>query len=65
MSISSHADTDSTNSVSEYDSVHDPDVSMPIEADGEAPDSIDLNGDVDMQRDGDDEEVEDEVEEDE
>ena len=53
MSISSNDDTDSTEkSDGEYDSELDPDVNMRMEAYLEAPDGVDLDGDVDMERDG-------------
>jgi len=64
--MSSDDDTDSTEkSDGEYDSQLDPDVDMRIEDDVYAPDGVDLGCDVDMERDGDDDEEEDEEEEDE
>ena len=60
MSISSGYDTDSTRSSSEYDSEHDGDVHMRMEDDVNTPDGVDLDGNVDMERDGDDDEEEDE-----
>ena len=65
MSISSDDDTDSSESDGEYDSEHDSDVYMHMENDVHAPDGIDLHGDVDMERDGDNTEEDDEQEEDE
>jgi hypothetical protein len=68
VSISSHNDTDSTESDGEYDSELDPDVDVCMEDDVDAPDGFDLDGDVDMEWDGDDaedEEEDDEKEEDE
>ena len=53
-SISSDDDIDSTQSDGEYDSELDPDVDMRMEDNVDAPESIDLDGDVDMGRDGDD-----------
>jgi len=53
VSISRDDDTDSTKKLdSEYDSEHDFDVYMRMEDDVDAPDSIDLDGNVDMKRDG-------------
>ena len=46
MSISSDDDTDSTELDSEYDSELDPDVYMSMEDDVDAPDGVDLDGDV-------------------
>jgi hypothetical protein len=64
VSISSDEDTDCTEkSDSEYDSVLDHDVDMRIEDDVDAPDGVDLDSDVDMERYGDDDEEEDEEEE--
>jgi hypothetical protein len=68
VSISFDDDTDSTQSDGEYDSELDPDVDMCMEDDVDGPDGVDLDGDVDMERDGEnaeDEEEEDEKEEDE
>jgi hypothetical protein len=39
----------------EYDSEFDPDLDMCMEDDVDAPDGVDLDGDVDRERDGDDE----------
>jgi len=65
-SFSSDDDTDSTEeSDSEYDSAQDSDVNMRMEDDVDAPCSVVLDGDVVLERDGDDEEEEDEEEEDE
>jgi len=64
MSISSDDYTDSTESDSEYDSELDPDVDMHMEDDVDAPDGDDLDGNVDMERNGQDEEEEDENEHD-
>jgi len=64
VSMSSDDVTDSTELQGEYASEHDPDVAMRIEDDVDARDSVDLDGDVDMVRDGDDEEEEDEEEDD-
>ena len=64
MTISSNDDTDSTESDGEYDSELHPDVNMRMEDDVDAPDGVDLDGDVDMKRDGDDEEEQDEEEKD-
>jgi hypothetical protein len=61
VSISSHHDTDSAESDSEYDS--ELDVHMCMEDDVDAPDGIDIDGDVDMDRvseAGEDEKAEDE-----
>jgi len=64
VSMSSDDDTDSTEqSDSKYDSEHDSDVDMRMENDVDAPDGVELDGDVDMARDGDAEEEEDEEEE--
>ena len=61
--ISSDDDTDSTEeSDSEYDSEFDSELDMRMEDDVDAPDGVVLEGDVDMERDGDDEEEEDEEE---
>jgi hypothetical protein len=65
VSISSHDDTDSTESDGKYDSELDPDVDMRMEDDVDARDGVELDGDVDMERDSDDEEEEDEKKEDE
>jgi hypothetical protein len=65
VSISSDHGTDYTESDSKYDLEFDPDVDMRMENNVDAPDSIDLDGDVDMARDGHDDKEEDEVEEDE
>jgi hypothetical protein len=66
MSISSNDDTDSTEKLGgKYDSALDPDVGMRMADDVDAPDGIDINGVVYMERDGDDDEEEDEEEEDE
>jgi hypothetical protein len=54
MSVSSEDDTDSTEPDGEYDSKLDPDVDMCLQDDVYAPDGVDLDGDVDMERDGDD-----------
>ena len=48
MSISSDDDTDATKSDSEYESEHDPHVNMHMEDDVDAPDGVDLDGNVDM-----------------
>jgi hypothetical protein len=64
MSISSGDDANSTESDSKSNPEHHPDVAMRMEDDVDAPDGVDLDSDVDMQRDGDDEEKEDEEEED-
>jgi hypothetical protein len=50
---------------SEYDSELDPAVDMRMEDDVDSPDGVDLDGNVDMEMDGEDEEEEDEEEEDE
>jgi hypothetical protein len=50
---------------SEYDSELDPDVDLRMEDVVEAPDGVDLDGDVHMERDSDDDEEEDEEEDDE
>jgi hypothetical protein len=63
LSISSGDDTYSTESHGEYDSERDCDVGMRMEHDVDPPDSIDLDGDVVMELDG--ENAEDEEEEDE
>jgi len=60
MSISSDDGTDSTESHGEYDSEHDPDLVMCMEDDVDALDRVQLDGDLDMERDSDDEEEEDE-----
>jgi hypothetical protein len=60
VSISSDDNTHSTESDGKYDSVLDVDLSMENHVD--SPDSVDIDGDVDMERDGEDEENE--VEED-
>jgi len=65
VSISSDDDTDSTESDGEFDSEHDPDGDMPMNDDIDAPDGINLGGDMDMEWDRDDEEEEDKEEEDE
>jgi len=49
-SISSDDDTDSTELDGEYDSELDRDVDMRIEYDVDAPDGGDLDGNVDMER---------------
>jgi len=69
-SISSDNDTDSTESDGRYDSEYDPDVDMCLEDAVNAPDCVVLDGDLDMERDSDDveeedDELEDMVEEDE
>jgi len=61
--ISSDDDTDSTESDSECDSEHDPDVDMRMEDDVDAPDGVDLDGHVYIEKNGDDEEEKDEEEE--
>jgi len=53
MSILSDDDTDSTELDSEYDSEGDFNVDMHTEDDVQALDGIDLQGDVDVERDGD------------
>jgi hypothetical protein len=60
MSSSSSDDTDSTESDGEYDSELHPDVPMCKEVDVDSLDGVDLDGDVDMERDGEDEEDEEE-----
>jgi len=65
VSIASDDDTDSAQLDGKYDLEHDPDVQICIADDVDAPDGGDLDGDVDMRRDGDDEEEDDEEEEDE
>jgi hypothetical protein len=56
VSISSDDDTDSTvESYREYDSGNDSDVDMGVEDGVDAPDCIDFDGDVDMNRDSNDE----------
>ena len=64
MSISSDEDTDSTEPDTEYDSEHDTTVDLYIVVESDAPDSIDLDSNADMERDGDDKEEEDEEKED-
>ena len=55
MSISADDDTDSTGKWGgEYDSEQDSDVDMCMEDDVDAPEGVDLDDDVDMERDGDD-----------
>jgi len=57
LSISSDDDTNSTQQVDgKYDSEHDSDVDMCIEGDMDTPYGVDLDGNVAMERDGDDEE---------
>jgi hypothetical protein len=51
---------DSIESDGEYHSEHDPDVVLCMEDDMDTPDGVDLDGDVDMARDGEDEEDEEE-----
>jgi hypothetical protein len=63
VSIFSDDDTDSAESDSEYDSEHDSDVEMHMEDDVDAPDGVDLDGDVDKKRDGEDEEDDEEEDE--
>jgi hypothetical protein len=63
MSTSSDDDTDSTESDGEYHSELDAEVDMCMEDDVDAPDGVDLDGNVDMQRDGEDEENEEEEDE--
>ena len=66
VSVSSDDDTDSTaKSDCEYVSEHDFDVDMRMENDVDAPDGVNLDGHVDMERDGDDDEEEDDEEDDE
>jgi hypothetical protein len=66
MSISSEDDTDSTAKLdSEYDSEDYADVDMNMEDDVDSPDGCDLDCDVDMGRNGGDDEEEDEEKEDE
>jgi len=66
VSISSDDDTDTTEkSDGKHDSEHDCDVDMRMEEDVDAPCAVDLGGDVNMERDGDNAEEEDKVEEDE
>ena len=68
MSISTSDDTDSTESDSKYDSELDSDLDLCMQDDADAPDGVHLDGDVDIERDGEDkedEEEEDEKEEDE
>jgi hypothetical protein len=67
VSISSDNDPGSTEKLyGEYDSELDPTVDMCMRDDDvDAPDGVDLNDDVDMERDGDDDEEEDEEKEDE
>jgi hypothetical protein len=60
MSISSDDDIDSTELEGEYDSEPDSDVDMRMEDHVDAPDGVVLDGDVDMERDGEDEEDEEE-----
>jgi hypothetical protein len=60
VSISSSDDTNSTESDGEYDSELDPDVDMCMEDDVDALDGVDLDGNVDMERNGEDEEDEEE-----
>jgi hypothetical protein len=48
VSISSDDDTDFTELDGEYGSELDPDVDMRMEDDVDAPDSVDLDGDVHM-----------------
>ena len=56
MTIASDDDTDSTKeSVGKYDTALDSDVVMRMEDDVDAPDGIGLDGDVDIETDGDDE----------
>jgi hypothetical protein len=66
VSTSSNNDTDSTeDSVSKFDSELDPFVNMRVQDEQNAPDGIDFDGNVDMEREFDDEVEEDELEEDE
>jgi hypothetical protein len=66
VSTSSYDDTDCTeDSVSEFDSELDLFVNMRVQDDQNAPDRIDFDGNVDMEREFDDEVEEDELEEDE
>jgi hypothetical protein len=66
VSTSSDDDTDSTEeSVSEFDSELDPFVNMHVQDDQNAPDGNDFEGNVDMEREFDDEVEEDELEDDE
>jgi len=48
MSSSSDVDTKCNESDGEYDSEHDSDVDIRMEDDVDAPDGVDLDGDVDM-----------------
>jgi len=60
VSISSDDDTDSSKSDGEYDSELDPYLDICMEDGVDVPDGIGLDGDVDMERDGEDEEDEEE-----
>ena len=65
VSISSDDGTNPTNKLDgEYDSEHDSDVNLPKEDNVDALYSSDLNGDVNMERDGDNEKEQDEEQED-
>jgi len=61
--ISSDDDTDCAESDGEYDSERDSDVDMRMEDDVDAPDGVDLHGDVHMERGGEDEDDEEEEDE--
>jgi len=63
VSISSDDDTDSTESNGKYHVERDPDVDMCMQDDVDALDGVDLDSNVDMERDGDGEEEEDQEEE--
>ena len=65
MSISSEDDTNSTESDGQYYSELIPDVDMRMQEDVDAPDGVDLDGDVDMGREGNDDEDKDKETEDE
>jgi hypothetical protein len=65
VSISSNHDINSTKADCEYDSVHDSDVYVCLVDDVNALDSVDLDGDVDIEMDGEDEEDEEEEDEEE
>jgi len=56
--ISSDDDPNSTKSDGEYDSEHDPDVDMRMQNNVDAPDVFELDGNVDMEREGDEEQKE-------
>jgi len=64
VSVASDDDTNSTKSDGQYDAEHDSDVDMCMEDEVNAPDGVDLDGNLVMDKDSDDEEEEDEEDED-